>query len=227
MASHVTGKNGSRVTQGRKRRVLKAKPGPKPKNIKLTVDDFDLNKNLNGNSADPAEGREARLPIVIRGMRHNRSIREIAFEADVSPATIAKDKIFVLNEAWELRQDLVSLWLEEQLQQYERMLGLLDKELMVESMIKEGKGEDAVWTPKLDSNGKPVIVTDKSVMGQMLAIMDKVNELKGLKQAPVNLGIQTGDNANISINKDADAAVELLDFLKSGEMGTGKKALIS
>jgi len=213
----ITGKNGSRVSQRRKANARS-----------LTVDDFDLHlqHHVNGKLVDQSEGREARLPSVIRGMRQNKSIREIAFEVGCCPATVANDKRFVLEEAWELRQGLMSCWMEEQLQGYEHFLGLLHKELMVELMEKQGEGKEAKWVPKIGADGKPIIIVNQIIMDKMLTIMDKVNELKGLKQATVALGINVGDNANISFEQDSGAATELLDYLKSGKMAPSQKALV-
>lgn len=211
-------KKGSRVTQ---RKNAERKAGNRP----LTVDDFDLTVHQNGKFVDAIEGREARLPFIIRGMRKNLSIREIAFQCNCSPATVAKDKIWVLEEAWDLRRDMIGLWLEEQLQQYENMLSLLAKELMVEKMEKNKEKE---WVKVLDAQGDPVMVTDAGIMSRMLSIMDKIDDLKGLKQAPVNLGINLpGDNATVNIGQDAAAARELLDILKPGKMGNGETTLVS
>lgn len=221
MSSRQTGQKGSRASQ-KKHRAAKRKPGQA-----LTVDDFDLDRPLNGNKVDTAEGREARLPYVIRGMRQNKSIREIAFAVDCSPATIALDKKWVLEEAWHLRQDLIWLWLEEQLQDYEHLLGLLSKELQVELMEKQGEGKDARWVPKKDKEGNPILVVNHQTLDKMLVVMDKVNELKGLKQPDISIPITPGENATFNINADAAAARGLLDVLKPRGNGRSKTSLVS
>jgi len=213
VANPKTGRNGSRVSQ-RKHAERKKRGRPTTKHA-LTVDDFDLSltKHVGGNNVDPVEGREARLPYVIRGMRENKSIREIAFECNCAPSTISYDKTWVLEEAWTLRQDLIGLWLEEQLQQYEEFLGLLRKELLFKRDVEGEESEERV---------------NLTIMDKMLGVMDKVNELKGLRQnVPLLVGINAGANATINVNQDADAARELLDFLKSGKMGSGKTTLVS
>ncbi len=215
MSTSKTSSKGSRVTQQKKKNFA----GRHADSTTCTVDDFDLKRHVNGNRVDPVEGRETRLPIVIRGMRNNKSIREIAFECDVVPSTIANDKKFILSEAWELRKDMAGLFLEEQLQQYERLLGLLDKELLVDATEK---GDDGSWIIKTDADGDIIRVVDQGILDKMLSIMDKVNELKGLKQPAVLVGVNTGNNGTVSVGKDAAAARELLDCLKSGKVGNGK-----
>lgn len=222
MPTSKTGKNGSRVTQ--KKRKQQGRP---PTKRTLTIDDFDLNVHANGNKVDPVEGREARLPYVIRGMRQNKSVREIAFECECAPSTISLDKKWVLEEAWTLRQDMIGLWLEEQLQGYEHFLSLLNRELQIELLEKKGEGKGVRWEPKKDKEGNPILVINRAILDKMLAVMDKVNELKGLKQVPVMLGLNVGDNANINIGQDANTARELLDVLQSGKVGRGKTPLIS
>lgn len=235
MANSKTGKNGSRASQrmAKEGRAKKPKPknksGRKPTTRALTVDDFDasLTHHVGGNNVDPVEGREVRLPYVIRGMRQNQSIREIAFQCECHPSTIAVDKKWVLEEAWLLRQDMMGLWLEEQLQQYENILSKLTQELEAPLLVKVIRGKEAVWEPRLDKNGDQILVVNHQALDKILLIMDKVNALKGLTQANIIIPIIPGDNATVNVGQDAAAARELLDVLKSRKVGNGKTPLVS
>lgn len=238
-----TGRAGSRTSQ---KKTIQAKLGHKPstkkKNPKetrgrprgkdkMTVKDFDLAVHRNGPQVDYVEGREARLPMVIQGMRECKSARVLGAELGVSHVTIASDKKWVLEEAWELRQGLMSVWLEEQLQQYDYLLEKLHKQLMV-TLEYQSPAEDGtiVFTLKLGEDGEPIRIVNLEILDQIVRIMDKVNAIKGLTSSNINIfalskGAELNDpNSN---RQDSESADELLDFLKSGKMGTGKAPLVS
>ena len=185
MSAGKTSRGGSRISQKLTRELKEKKKketrGQRIKDVRhVIVDDFDLNMNVNGQKVDPAEGRETRLPIVIQGMRRNKSIRAIAEELKVGRETVAKDKRWILKEAWELRQDLTGLWIEEQLQMYEALLAV---------------ASEFVFDPK-NAEGEP-IPPDQGWFRQCITIIDKMSEVKGLKST-LNMNFGAGTNVTIT-----------------------------
>lgn len=202
MSAGKTSKGGSRISQKLTRELKEKKKketrGQRIKDVRhVIVDDFDLNMNLNGQKVDPAEGRETRLPIVIQGMRCNKSIRAIADEIGVGRETVAKDKRWILKEAWELRQDLAGLWIEEQLQMYEALLAV---------------ASEFVFDPKDAAGNK--IPPDRLWFGQCVTIIDKMSEVKGLKST---FNMNFGDGTNVTITESfANAVKDIKDGIDPG-----------
>lgn len=216
------GKRQSRVSEAKKKGAGQTYRGKKGK--ALNQDDFDPNNgvgyNARGQQVDPSEAREVRLPIVIKGMREGKSVRAIAEELGVHPSTTTSDKRYILEEAWELRQTMIPLWLEEQLQAFEELL----------RMVMAQGSRHLIPEVKKNKKGEMVIighteVLDLEAIGKAVSILDKMSELKGLRSNTYILERLKGDVSELE-SRDSESAAQLLDFLKSASLG-GSKTLPS